>query len=147
MSLEASYSTTIVIPRTQMVTYGGNLRESPCIEILTLAMTKVVKDRGGKLDASYTDNEGVSSNCILSARTSDFPRGVGAVVESDGRIKFRYDAYGDNRGIGKAICDQISQNYNVIAVMRAQKRLGFNVRIEERKLSDSQKVVTIMGVR
>src|SRR4030042_497332 len=147
MSLEASYSTDIVVPKTQLVSFRGNLKESPCMEILKLAMGKVINESGGKLDDSYTDNEGKIIKCFLSLRTNDFQRGVGAFIEADGKVMFRYDAYGDGKGTGKAICDEISQNYNVIAVMRAQKRLGFNVSAVARKTSTGQKVVTVTGVR
>lgn len=147
MSLEASYSTEIVVPQTQLVSFRSNMKESPCMNILRLSMEKVIKDRGGRLDTSYTDNQGLRINVVLSVRTTDFERGVGAVVETDGKVVFRYEAYGDSNGRGKAICDEISQNYNVIAVMRAQKRLGFNVNISERKTSSGTKVVTITGVR
>lgn len=147
MSLEASYSTDIVVPKTQLVSFHGNLEESPCMYILRLAMEKVIEEKGGRLDTSYTDNEGKTIRCLLSVRTNDFQRGVGANVEADGRVVFRYDAYGDAGSKGKAICDEISQNYNVIAVMRAQKRLGFNVDAKARKTSSGQRVVTVVGVR
>ena len=147
MSLEASYSTDIVVPKTQLMSYQGNLKESPCMDILRLAMEKVIEERGGKLDTSYTDNEGKVIGCLISVRTNDFQRGVGANIEADGRVVFRYDAYGDNGNTGKAICGEISQNYNVIAVMRAQKRLGFNSDANVRKTNSGQRVVTVVGVR
>lgn len=147
MSLEASYSTNIIVPKTQMMSLKGNLKESPCMDILRLAMEKVIEERGGNLDTSYTDNEGKIINCLISVRTNDFTRGVGANVEADGRVVFRYDAYGDSKSIGKAICDELNQNYNVIAVMRAQKRLGFNVDAKVKKTSSGQKLVTVVGVR
>lgn len=147
MSLEASYSSDVVVPKTQMASFRGNLKASPCMEILRLALAKVVKDRGGSLDTSYTDNEGKKTDCLISVRTADFQRGVGAFIENDGRLTFRYDAYGDARGLGKAICEEINQNYNVIAVMRAQKRLGFNVETQTRKTVSGTRVVTVTGVR
>ena len=147
MSLEASYSTDIEVPRTQLVSFQGNIKESPCMKILKSAMEKVIKYRGGKFDTSYTDNKGKPTNCILSVRTNDFPRGVGAIIEPDGKVTFRYESYGDYKGIGKSICNEINQNYNVIAVMRAQKRLGFNVDVSERQSKFGQKVVTVTGVR
>lgn len=147
MSLEANYSTEIVVPKTQLVSFHGNLLESPCLDVLRLAMERVIRDRGGKIDISYTDNEGKIIKCLLSVRTEDFQRGVAAFIENDGRVVFRYDAYGDSKGIGKAICDEIRQNYNVVAVMRAQKKLGFNVNYEDRKTVSGRKVVTVTGVR
>jgi hypothetical protein len=147
MSLQASYSTDIVVPKTQLVSFQGNMKESPCMNIMELAMKKVIEARGGKLDISYTDNEGKITGCLISVRTNDFPQGVGANIEADGRVVFRYDAYGDSGSKGKAICEEISQNYNVIAVMRAQKRLGFNVDAKVRKSSSGQRVVTVVGVR
>lgn len=146
MSIEASYTTDIVVPKTQMVSFQGNLKESPCVEILRLAMENVIKERGGRLDTSYTDNEGKITKCLISLITNDFQKGVGVNIEADGRVVFRYDAYGNGGTKGKAICEEINQNYAVIAVMRAQKRLGFNVDAETKKTSIG-KVVTVVGVR
>jgi hypothetical protein len=147
MSLEGSYTSEIVVPKTQMVSFQGNLKESPCGDILQKAMEKVVRDHGGKMDTSYTDNEGKVIPSLFSMRTNDFPRGVGAFIEKDGRVVFRYDAYGDNDKKGQAICDEINQAYNVIAVIRAQKRFGFDIRIKEQPLSGGRKVVTVTGIR
>ena len=147
MSLEASYSTNIIVPKTQLVSHQGNLKESPCMDILRLAMNKIIKERGGQFDTLYTDNEGKNINCVLSIRTKDFQRGVGATIENDGRVVFRYDAYGDLGSIGKAICDEINQNYNVIAVMRAHKKLGFTTDAKFKKTTSGQKIVTVVGVR
>jgi len=147
MSLESGYSTTIRVPQTQMKRFRGNLKEAPCLEILRLAMEKVVRDRGGRLDNTFTDNEGNTKRCLISVRTDDFQRGVGADIEDDGRLVFRYDAYGDSKGTGRRICREINHNYNVIAVMRAQKRLGFNVTVEDRKTTTGRKVTTVRGVR
>ncbi len=147
MSIVASYKTTIRLPKTQLEARQGNIKETPCFDILRLAMKKVIKDRGGKIDSTYTDNEGKNRECLISARTAGFRRGVGATVEKDGRLTFLYDSYGDSRAIAGDICDEINHNYNVIAVMRAQKKLGFNVRIEDEKSNSKGKITTLTGVR
>lgn len=147
MSLEANYVTEIVVPKTQLVSFSSNMKESPCMEILRLAMEKVIRDKGGRLDASYTDSQGRNNSCVLSVRTGDFEKGVGAIVSGDGKVVFRYEAQGDVDGKGRAICDEINRNYNVIAVMRAQKRLGFNVSVSENRTGSGSRVVTVTGVR
>lgn len=147
MSLESGYSTRIKVPQTQMRRFRGNIKEAPCFEILRLAMEKVVRDRGGRLDNTFTDNEGNTKKCLISIRTDDFQRGVGADIEDDGRLVFRYDTYGDKKEVGSSIYKEINHNYNVIAIMRAQKRLGFNVTVEDRRTSTGRKVTTVKGVR
>lgn len=147
MSLEGSYTSEIVVPRTQLVTFQGNLKESPCGDILQKAMEKIIRDHGGKMDTSYTDNEGKVIPSLLAVRTRDFPRGVGAFIEGDGRVIFRYDAFGDSQKNGQAICDEINQNYNVIAVILAQKRFGFDIRVKEQPIANNRKVVTVTGIR
>ena len=151
MSLETRYRTEIRIPRTQLVSSAANLRErvrpdSPCFDILRKAMEKVVRDRGGVLDQTYSDNEGRKKDWVLAVRTADFLRGIGVSIEQDGRVIFLYDAYGDTQGIGKAICDEVTQNYAVIAVMRAQSKHGFRVRVTETAASVGKKRVVVTGV-
>jgi len=151
MSLETSYKTAIVIPKTQLVSSAANIKEgirpdSPCLEILRKAMELVVKKRGGVFDTAYSDNEGKRKECFLAVRTGDFPRGVGIQVEPDGRLMFLYDAYGDRRGVGRDICDEITQNYAVIAVMLAQSKHGFRVEVAEVPVGKSKKRVLVKGV-
>ena len=146
MSLEGSYTTQIKIPETQLQSRSANIKEAACMEILRLAMEKVVRDRGGLVDSSYTDNEGGVRKCLLAVRTVDFERGVGAVLEPDGKVTFHYDAYGDSHGLGRLICEEITQNYVTIAVLRAQKRLGFQVHLKERTRKTGKKTVYVTGV-
>ena len=145
MSLEGSYTTQIKIPEIQLQSRSANIKDTASMEILRLAMEKVARDRGGVLDSSYTDNEGGVHKCLLAVRTVDFERGVGAVVEPDGHITFHYDSYGDSHGLGRLICEEITQNYVTIAVLRAQKRLGFQVHLKERRTKTGKKTVYVTG--
>lgn len=146
MSLEGSYTSQIKIPETQLQSHAANIRETACMEILRLAMEKVAEDHGGMLDSSYTDNEGLVRKCLMAVRTSDFDRGVGAVLETDGQVTFHYDAYGDSNGLGRSLCEEITQNYVTIAVLRAQKRLGFQVHLAEKNQESGKKTVYVTGV-
>lgn len=140
MSLEGQYTTNIVAT-------SSNFKESACMDILQRAMKKLTEEHGGRLDTYYLDSRGQKRNCILSVITDDFPLGIGAVTESDGRVVFRYESYGDNRGLGKRLSNEINQNYNVIALMWAQRKLGFNVTVAEKRTADGRKVVSVTGVR
>ena len=151
MSLEVKYKTEIVIPKTQLVSNIANIKDvmrpdSPCLQILRKAMELVIKKRGGVLDTAYSDNERKRKECFLAVRTGDFPRGIGLQVESDGRLTFLYDAYGDSQGVGRDICDEITQNYAVIAVMRAQSKHGFRVEVAEMPTGRNTSRVVVKGV-
>jgi len=122
MSRISSYRTTIAIPRTQQ----ANIKGSSCFDILQKALEKVAQDRGGRLTYSYLDSDGREHECLIGVKTRDFPRGIGINIAADGKIVFSYDAY-DKVEVAKAICDEITQNYVVIAVMRAQQRHGFRL--------------------
>ena len=148
MSLEAKYRTEIVIPRTQLVSQQGNIKGSPCFEILRLALEKVIKDRGGIIDNSYSDNEGKRKECLLAMHTGEFSNGIGVNVEKDGKVVFLYDALADKRNVAKYLCNEIVQNYAVIAIMRAQKKAGFEIKdVKELKKSTGDKLVVVTGVR
>jgi len=151
MSLETSYRTAIVIPKTQLVSDAANIKErvrpgSASLENLKRAMEIVIKNRGGEFDTAYSDNEGMRKECFLAIRTGDFPRGVGVQVDPDGQVTFHYDAYGDAAEIGRSICDEIDQNFAVIAVMKYQNKHGFRVEVEEKPTSRNTKRVTVTGV-
>ena len=147
MSLESSYTTEIRIPQVQMTTHAANIQENPCLEILKMAMEKVARDHKGRIDSYYSNNRGERIGCFLSVHTPDFPYGVGAIIEDDGRVTFHYDAYRDKHSLGEKISNEINQNYVVIAVMKAQQRLGFHITLKENQNSSRRKTVNIVGIK
>jgi len=146
MSVETSYRTEVVIPKTEIVSSAANIRGNPCLEILQLAVDKVAEDRGGSVGETYSDSAGRQRTCLMSMSTPNFPLGIGISVGRDGRINFHYDALG-GREIAQGICDEVTQNYVVIAVMRAQRMLGFDIQVQDRQALGNRKMVTVLGVK
>lgn len=165
MSRESSYSTGIVIPKRELprpnpVTGELNIpKDSVCFEILQRALEKAAKDHGGVVtygpQAYYSDCTGRQHRCLMAIRTGDFPKGIGINIAPDGRLSFVYDATPEDELIGKLvsrpevarrICDEIARNYAVIAVMRAQAKLGFRVSVQEARTTQGQPVVVVRGV-
>lgn len=164
MSREVTYSTDIVIPKRQIpqpnpVTGELNIpKDSVCFEILQKALEKVARDHGGIIsygpNAYYTDCTGRQNKCMISIRTGDFLQGIGINIAPDGRLSFVYDATPEEELIGKLvsrpevaqqICDEIARNYAVIAVMRAQAKLGFQVSVQEARTSQGKELVVVTG--
>lgn len=146
MSTLTSYEAEIVIPQTQVVNSAANIKGNPCMEILEESVIKVTRDRGGSISDTYSDNAGEKHRCLMSMITPDFPLGIGIKVGNDGKIQFHYDALG-GRDIARRICNEVTQGYMVVAVMRAQRKLGFNIHVHERNDSVDRKLVTVSGVQ
>jgi len=148
------------IPQPNPVTGELNIpKDSVCFEILQKALEKVAKDHGGIVSygphAYYSDCTGKQNKCLMSIRTGDFLKGIGINIAPDGRLSFVYDATPEEELIGKLvsrpqvaqrICDEIARNYAVIAVMRAQAKLGFQVSVQEAQTTQGQPVVVVRGV-
>ena len=148
MSLEARYRTQIVVPRAQLVALRGNFLETPCGDLLRRALDKVARDRGGTLADGHRNSTGCgrSRPVLLSLRTPDCPLGVGVDVDADGHVVFRYDALAAGSTAAKRLCEEITQTYAVLAVMRAQARHGFQVSVDEQPIGEGRKRVVVRGV-
>lgn len=86
---------------------------------------------GGKIQDYVTDASGRRQECDLAVASSSFSRGLGIKVDpTTGEVSFVYDKYGGFAGIAKQISDEIVQNYTRIALIRAMKSCGYNVREE-----------------
>lgn len=164
MSRLASYKTEIVIPvRPKPDPRTGVLnipKDSLCFDVLKRALEKTAKDHGGTVffgdQAFYFDCEGRRHPSLFSLHTADFPRGLGINLAPDGRLTFIYDAAPADERVGKftaspeaaaRICQEIARNYAVIAVMRAQAKLGFRVSVESHRTTQGQECVLITGVK
>ena len=163
MSRLAVYKTEIVLPvRPRPDPRTGTLnipRDSLSLDILRLALEKTARDHGGAVcfgpEAFYYDCEGLRHPALFSLHTADFVRGIGINIAADGRLTFAYDASPPGELVGKfnaqpqvaeQICKEIAHNYAVIAVMRAQAKLGFRVGLSQ-AASRGRKVVLVTGVK
>ena len=141
MSLTAEYETEIRIPQPQLQAAQGNIRGLPSMGIMRLAMEKVAKERGGQLADDYQDCNGKRHPCIMALRAPGFPNGVGVDVALDGRVLFRYDQQGESLAEAKTICDDLARAYATIAVLQAQKKLGYQVHLREEPAAQGRSVV------
>jgi hypothetical protein len=148
MSKEGRYRTEITIPKpkTEVVSQAASIKSNPCLEILQLAVEKAAKDRGGSVGQTYSDNAGRKRTCMMSVLVPSFPLGVGISLRADGRLNFHYDAIG-GKDAAQSICNDVTQNYLVIAWMRAQRELGFTVQVEDRQVASGRRVVVVTGVK
>lgn len=148
MSEIAEYSTTIKIPPSvaKRVSIDSNiLDKDPRIEILKRALEIVAHEHGGTLTKDVKDCDGKRIDCFIGISLDDLPLGIGVNVDGEGRVHFIYDSYGDKRNLGKRICDEISQNYNIIALRLALMEMDYQVSIEEKKIGPYQKRVLVLG--
>jgi len=162
MSKIASYNTKIKIPKihipilrlpvltsqeTTISSHQANIEGVPSLEILENALKLVITERGGNVQDSYLDHEGHKRSALLAIRTEDFPRGIGIEVREDGSVIFLYDAEGVDESVVEAICREITQNYVVIAVMRAQKARGFDVEVKVDRSPQGAKRIKVTGLK
>ncbi len=146
MSLQRSYRTKIVLPRTRLVQGTLNVPDTPATKLLRDAMEKAAKDHGGSLESAYHDCLGKMHRCWLAVRTPAFKRGVGVRFGAEGQVFFSYDAEAPAGGqtaelIGQApflsdrvevaeeLCREIAHHYAVLAVVAVMRSLGCTVRV------------------
>src|ERR1035441_83166 len=141
MSLTAEYETEIRIPQPQLQAAQGNIRGLPSMSIMRLAMEKIAKERGGHVSEDYQDCHGKRHTCLMALRSPGFPNGIGVDVGSDGRVLFRFDQQGANLAEAKAICNDLARVYATIAVLQAQKKLGYQVQVREEPSAQGRSVV------
>jgi hypothetical protein len=146
MSEVAEYKTVIQIPLAKRVSIGSNLLDAdPRTELLKRALAIVLEEHGGMLSRDIRDCDGKQIPCLMGIRPSDFPQGVGLNVDRSGKVFFVYDSHGDSQGLGRKICEGISQNYNTIALRMALSEMDYQVEIEEERKGPYQKKVLLTG--
>lgn len=143
MSLTSSYRTSIVVPKPQLAALHGNIRGNPCMQIMSLALEKVTKERGGQALEGYYDCLGNLHTTLLGLKTADFPSGIGVDVDSDGCVVFRFDRKNADVSVAKNICDDLARAYAVIAVLRAHRARGYNVQVEHEEFVGNCRAVRI----
>ena len=128
MSHIASYKTKIRVkpgspdsPTTQ---------SDPTWKMLRAAIEAAAQDLGGEVGHVILDYYNNQRYVDFAVTTPEFRRGVGVrVSRTSGDVRFVFDPYGDSKGVGKSICDRITQNYTTLAVARALKELQYDVEV------------------
>lgn len=85
--------------------------------------------------------------CIIGLKTTNFPRGVGVDITADGKVIFRYDEEGGTAHVAKSLCDDVCRVYATVAVLQAQKKLGYRVNTRDGADAVGQKQVVISAIR
>src|ERR1035437_4990762 len=118
-----------------------------CMGIMRQAFETIAREQGGSVAESYEDCNGKRTPCVISLKTPQFPRGVGVDITPEGKVVFRYDEEGGVASVAKSLCDDVCRVYATIAVLHAQKKLGY--RVSARDVSDSagRKQVVISAIR
>lgn len=131
MSLTASYKSEIQIPTAQLESVRANIRGTPSLEVLLLAMEKVRKECAGELTATYKDCAGREHPAIIGIRTPTMPNGLGVNMAPDGHLLFDFDAKGVSTPEAENLCRAVQRVYAHIAGLRALKNMGYNVSEQE----------------
>lgn len=147
MSLTAEYRTEIVIPEPELIKMRANIKGSPCIEILRLAVEKIAHERNATLSQGYSDCNGQFHQCLFGLKTNELPNGLGVTVASDGRVLFQFDQKATSGPLAGAIASDVARAYAVIAVMRAQRNMGHQVSISQEQPQCTGKSVRVNGIR
>jgi|GEM_PF-1411694 len=145
MSVTRTYQPKIVVPEPQLKQCHGNILGTPSMAIMRLALQKVATEHGGALCSGYKDCRGKLHETVIGISTPRLPNGLGIDVDAqDGSVVFRYDRKDAAPEEAEQLCRDISRAYAVTAIMEAQKRLGYQVRVlEERKDETGRKVTTL----
>ena len=147
MSITTSYETEIVVPQPQLSAYAGNIKGSPCMEIMRLAFAKIAKERKGQITDGYRDCAGKKHRCLMGISTPAMPNGIGVEVGADGKVAFPYDREGANMKEVRAVCNDLARAYATIAVMRIRNQHGYRVSVESETATAGGTRVATMAVR
>jgi len=147
MSEVAEYKTIIQIPSlAKRLNIASNLLDAdPRSELLKRTLEIVLEEHGGTLSWDIRDCDGKQIPCLIGMRPGDFSQGIGLNVDGSGKVFFVYDSHGDSQGLGRQICEEISQNYNTIALRMALSEMDYQVEIEEERTGPYQKKVLLTG--
>jgi hypothetical protein len=134
-------------PQPELTSALANIRSLPSMNIMRQALETVARERNGSLGEDYEDCNGKRTPCLIGLKTPQFPRGVGVDITADGKVVFRYDEEGGVASVAKSLCNDVCRVYATIAVLHAQRKLGY--RVSARDVSDSagRKQVVISAQR
>lgn len=147
MSLTADYKTEIRVPEPQLRAARGNIQGLPCMSIMRQALETVAREQGGSVTEAYEDCNGKRIACLIGLKTPQFPRGVGVEIAPDGKVVFRYDEEGVAASVAKSLCDDVCRVYATIAVLHAQKKLGYRVSTRDVSEVGGRRQVIISAIR
>jgi hypothetical protein len=136
-----------VIPKPELVQFQANIKGSPCMDILRLALKKVATERQGTLTEGYTDCTWHFHQCILGLRTGTFSKGIGVDVDVEGQVVFVYDRKDANQAEAQSIARDIARSYAVIAIMRVQKKMGYSVHTLQEVKQGTGRTVRVQAIR
>jgi hypothetical protein len=134
-------------PQPELASALANIRGLPSMRIMRQALETIGREQGGSVTEDYEDCNGKRNPCVMGLKTPRFPRGVGVDVTAEGKVIFRYDEEGSVAPVAKSLCGEVCRVYATIAVLQAQKKLGY--RVSARDVSDAagQKQVVISATR
>jgi hypothetical protein len=140
-------SVTTQTPQPELSAALANIRGLPSMRIMRQAMETIAREESGSVTEDYEDCSGKRTPCVIGLRTPRFPRGVGVDITPEGKVVFGFDEEGGVAPLAKSLCDDVCRVYATIAVLHAQKKLGY--RVSARDVSDSvgRKQVVISATR
>jgi hypothetical protein len=68
-------------------------------------------------------------------------------ITSEGKVVFRYDEEGGVASVAKSLCDDVCRVYATVAVLHAQRKLGYRVSARDVAQPDGRKQVVISATR
>lgn len=117
------------------------------MSIMRQALEAITREQGGLITETYDDCNGNRRACIMALKTPQFPRGVGIDIASEGKVIFRYDEEGGVAPVARSLCDDVCRVYATIAVLHAQKKLGYRVSTRDVTEPGGRKKVIISATR
>ena len=117
------------------------------MKIMRQALEIVARERGGSVTEDYEDCNGQRAACLIGLKAPQFPRGVGVDITSEGKVVFRYDEEGGVASAAKSLCDDVCRVYATVAVLHAQRKLGYRVSTRDVAQADGRKQVVISATR
>jgi len=147
MSEISSYETKISIPSLaqRRKLEGAIIDQEPRAALLKRSLELIAEDHEGTITSQVKDCDGKTIPCLLGVSTPQCPKGVGVVVDKNGKVSFVYDAYGDDLEWGRKIAGEISANYNAIATQMALQAMNFEVTTQNYRTSHGQRLIQLEG--
>ena len=115
--------------------------------IMRQALETIAREQSGSVTEDYEDCNGKRTECVIGLKTPQFPRGVGVDIMPEGKVVFRYDEEGGVTPAAKSLCDDVCRVYATIAVLHAQKKLGYRVSARDASDAAGRKQVVISAMR
>ena len=135
------------VPQPELRTVLGNIQELPSMKIMRQALEIVARESGGSVTEDYEDCNGQRTPCLIGLKAPRFSRGIGVDITSEGNVVFRYDEEGGAAAAAKSLCDDVCRVYATVAVLHAQRKLGYRVSTRDIAQPDGRKQVVVSATR